>query len=168
MGQKIKIDTEKSRFGCDNNDTEIILDARKALHWKEISNETRDANIRLYYGKTMFAAQVSNFAVADRYCSRCKMEDGITVDETFIHGCYDCPHVKKHYRRVARIFGFSDANHLTPKDTFVWKRFFKQGAERDYEKEVFFKFINMHTYAELNKSKKYGNQPTISSLVLQQ
>ena len=65
MGQKIKIDTEKSRFGCDNNDTEIILDARKALHWKEISNETRDANIRLYYGKTMFAAQVSNFAVAD-------------------------------------------------------------------------------------------------------
>ena len=50
IGQKIKIDTEKSRFGCDNNDTDIILDARKALHWKEISNETRDANIRLYYG----------------------------------------------------------------------------------------------------------------------
>ena len=93
------------------------------------------------------------------------MEDGITVDETFIHGCYDCPHVKRHYRRVARIFSFSHANHLTPKDTFVWKRFFKQGAERDYEKEVFFKFINMHTYAELNKSKKYGNQPMISNLV---
>jgi len=40
LGQKIKIDTEKSRFGCDNNDTEIIMDARKALHWKEIINET--------------------------------------------------------------------------------------------------------------------------------
>merc|ERR1712082_146166 len=59
LGQKIKIDTEKSRFGCDNNNTDIIIDARKALHWKEISNEARDANIRLYYGKTMFAAQVS-------------------------------------------------------------------------------------------------------------
>ena len=165
MGQKTKIDTEKSRFGCDNNDTEIILDARKALHWKELSNETRDANIRLYYGKTMFAAQVSNFAVADRYCSRCKVEDGTTIDETFIHGCYDCPHVKKHFRRVARIFGFSNTNHLTAKDTFVWKRFFKKGAERDFNREIFFKFLNIHTYAELSKSKKYGNQPTIFNLV---
>merc|ERR1711936_753355 len=148
VGQKIKIDTEKSRFGCDNNDTEIVLNARKALHWKELSNETRDANIRLYYGKTMFAAQVSNFAVADRSCSRCKVEDGVTIDETFKHGCYDCPHVKKHFRRVTRIFGFSNTNHLTAKDTFVWKRFF-----------------NIHTYAELSKSKKYGNQPTIFNLV---
>merc|ERR1712208_120888 len=164
-GQKIKIDTEKSRFGCDNNDTYIILDARKALHWKEISNETRDANIRLYYGKTMFAAQVSKFAVGDRHCSRCKVEDGKTVDETFIHGCYDCPYVKKHYKRVADIFGFQDVDNLTAKDTFVWKRHYKQGLERDFDKEIFFKFINLHTYAELNKSKKYGNQPTLSNLV---
>ena len=83
----------------------------------------------------------------------------------FIHGCYDCPHVKKHFRRVASIFGFSDVNYLSAKDTFVWKRFFKQGAERDFEKEIFFKFINIHAYAELNKSKKYGNQPTLSNLV---
>merc|ERR1711936_1065011 len=113
------------------------MDARKALHWKEVSNETRDANIRLYYGKTMFAAQVSNFAITDRHCTRCKI-DGITVDETFVHGCYDCPHINKH---------------------------FKRGAERDFEREIFFKFINMHTYAELNRSKKYGNQPTLSNLV---
>jgi len=165
VGQKIKIETEKSRFGCDNNDTDIILNARKALHWKELSNETRDTNIRLYYGKTMFAAQVSNFAIADRFCSKCKVEDGVTIDETFKHGCYDCPHVKKHFRRVARIFGFNDTNHLTSKDTFVWKRFFKKGAERDHNREIFFKFINMHTYAELSKSKKYGNQPTIFNLV---
>merc|ERR1712105_23073 len=31
IGQKIKIDTEKSRFGCNNNDTDIILDARKSV-----------------------------------------------------------------------------------------------------------------------------------------
>merc|ERR1712030_274028 len=79
LGQKIKIDTEKNRFGCDNSDTEIILNACKALHWREISNETRDANIRVHYGKTMFAAQVSNFAIADRYCSKCKVEDGVTI-----------------------------------------------------------------------------------------
>merc|ERR1712208_211835 len=134
-GQKIKIDTEKSRFGCDNNNTDIIIDARKALHWKEISNETRDANIRLYYGKTMFAAQVSNFAVADRHCSHCKIEDGKTVDEIFIHGCYNCPHVNKHFRRVAGIFGFSGVNSLSAKDTFVWKKLFKQGAEQDLKME---------------------------------
>ena len=33
LGQQIKIDTEKSRFGCDNNDTEIILDARINNHF---------------------------------------------------------------------------------------------------------------------------------------
>ena len=113
----------------------------------------------------MFAAQVSNFAVADRHCSRCKTEDGKTVDETFVHGCYDCPYVNKHFRRVAGIFGFSDVKSLSVKDTFVWKRFYKQGLERDFDKEIFFKFINLHTYAELNKSKKYGNQPTLSNLV---
>lgn len=51
------------------------------------------------------------------------------------------------------------------KDTFVWKMFYKQGLERDFDKEIFFKFINFHTYVELNKSKKYGNQPTLSNLV---
>merc|ERR1711947_2199 len=55
LGQKIKIDTEKNRFGCDNSDTEIIL--------------------------------------------------------------------------------------------------------------IFFKFINMHIYAELTKTKKYGNQPTTHNMV---
>ena len=45
IGQKINIDTEKNRFGCNNDDTDIIIEARKALHWKEINNEIRDANI---------------------------------------------------------------------------------------------------------------------------
>merc|ERR1712208_255048 len=54
---------------------------------------------------------------------------------------------------------------ITVDETFVWKKFFKKGAELDFEREIFFKFINMHTYAELNKSKKYGNQPTLSNLV---
>ena len=165
IGQKIKIDTEKSRFGCNDTDTEIILNARRALHWKEINNEIRDANLRLYYGKTKFAAQVSNFAGGDRHCSSCKAKDGITVDETFIHGCYDCPNVNKHYKRVAEIFGFQNVDTLTARDTIVWKRYYKRGLERDFDKEIFFKFINLHIYAELNKSKKYGNQPTFSNLV---
>merc|ERR1712030_69106 len=29
----------------------------------------------------------------------------------------------------------------------------------------FFKFINMHIYAELTKTKKYGNQPTTHNMV---
>ena len=32
IGQKIKIDAEKNRFGCNDTDTEIILNARRALH----------------------------------------------------------------------------------------------------------------------------------------
>ena len=119
--------------------------------------------MRLCYGKTKFAAQVSNFAGGDRYCSSCKAKDGITVDETFIHGCYDCPHINKHYKRVAEIFGFQNVDTLTARDTIVWKRYYKRGLERDFDKEIFFKFINLH--AELNKSKKYGNQPTFSNLV---
>merc|ERR1711984_36480 len=50
-------------------------------------------------------------------------------------------------------------------DTFVWKGYYKRGLERDYDKEIFFKFINLHVYAELTKFKKKGNQPTFSTLV---
>ena len=73
--------------------------------------------------------------------------------------------VSKYYRRVAEIFGFREVDTLTSKDTFMWKRYYKKGLERDYDKEIFFKFINLHEYAELTKSKKYGNQPTFSTLV---
>merc|ERR1712208_253646 len=44
------------------------------------------------------------------------------------------------------------------------KRYYKRGLERDYDKEIFFKFINLYAFAELSKSKKYGNQPTFSAL----
>ena len=164
IGQKTKIDAEKSRFGCQDTDTEIILNARRALHWQEINNQILDSNLKLFYGKTKFAAQLSNFVGGNRHCTSCLVKYGKSVDETFIHGCYDCPDVKKHYRRVAEIFGFSDVDTLTPKDTFVWKRYYKRGLERDFDKEIYFKFINLHVYAELTKSKKYGNQPTISNL----
>ena len=87
------------------------------------------------------------------------------MDETFLHGCYDCPDVKKYYRRVAEIFGFREVDTLTPKDTFVWKRYYKQGNERDYDKEIFFKFINLSVCAKISKSRKYGNQPTFSCIV---
>ena len=87
------------------------------------------------------------------------------MDETFLHGCYNCPNVNKYYRRVAEIFGFREVDTLTPKDTFVWKRYYKRGNERDYDKEIFFKFINLSVYAEISKSRKYGNQPTYSCLV---
>ena len=77
-------------------------------------------------GKEKFAAQLSNFAGGDRHCTSCKAKYGNTVDETFLHGCYDCPDVKKYYRRVAEIFGFREVDTLTPKDTFVWKRYYKR------------------------------------------
>ena len=47
----------------------------------------------------------------------------------------------------------------------MWRRYYKQGLERDYDKEIFFKFINLNVYAKISKSRKYGNQPTYSSLV---
>ena len=117
------MDAEKSRFGCNDTDTDDILNARRALHWQEIGNKILDSNLRLFYGKTKFAAQLSNFAGGDRHCTSCKAKYGITVDETFLHGCYNCPDVKKYYRRVAEIFGFHEVDTLTPKDTFVWRRY---------------------------------------------
>ena len=47
----------------------------------------------------------------------------------------------------------------------MWKRYYKQGNERDYDKEIFFKFINLSVCAEISKSRKYGNQPTYSCIV---
>ena len=58
------------------------------------------------------------------------------------------------YKGFHNIFGFENVDTLSAKDTFD-----------TFDKEIFFKFINLHTYAELNKSKKYGNQPTFSNLV---
>ena len=37
--------------------------------------------------------------------------------------------------------------------------------KKDYDKEIFFKFINLSVYAEISKSRKYGNQPTYSCIV---
>ena len=63
------------------------------------------------------------------------------------------------------ICGFREVDTLTPKDTLVWRRFYRQGNERDYDKEIFFKFINLSVCAEISKSRKYGNQPTFSCIV---
>ena len=93
-GQKVKIEAEKSRFGCNDTDTDDILNARRALHWHELGNEILDTNLRLFYGKTKFAAQLSNFVGGNRYCASCKAKYGITVDETFLHGCYNYPNFK--------------------------------------------------------------------------
>ena len=47
----------------------------------------------------------------------------------------------------------------------MWKRFYKRGNERDYDKEIFFKFINLSVHAEIVKSRKFGNLPTYSVIV---
>ena len=47
-GQKINIEAEKSRFGCNDTDSDDILDARKALHWHELGSEIMDTNLRLF------------------------------------------------------------------------------------------------------------------------
>ena len=47
----------------------------------------------------------------------------------------------------------------------MWKRFYQRGNERDYDKEIFFKFINLSVHAEIVKSRKFGNQPTYSCIV---
>merc|ERR1712208_127492 len=45
------------------------------------------------------------------------------------------------------------------------KRNYIRGNERDYEKEIFFKFINLSVYAKISKSRNYGNQPTYLYIV---
>ena len=55
--------------------------------------------------------------------------------------------ILKLYQRIAQIFGFCEVESLTPNDIFVWKRFYKRGNERDYDKEVFFKLLNLSVHA---------------------
>ena len=62
-----------------------------------------------------------------------------------------CPHILKLYKRISQIFGFGAVLPLTPKDVFVWKRFYKKGNERDLEKEIFFKMLNLSVHTEIGK-----------------
>ena len=123
--------------------------------------------ICVYSTETKFAAQLSYFEGGNRHCPSCLASYNITVDQTFLHGCFYCPHIKKYYQRIAQIFGFCEVESLTPKDTFVWKRFYKRGNERDYDKEVFFKLLNLSVHAEIVQSRKFGNPPTYSGMVNQ-
>ena len=121
--------------------------------------------MRLFYRKTKYAAQISKFSGGSRHCPSCLASYNITVDQTFLHGCFYCPHILKLYKLIAQIFGFCEVETLTPKDVFVWKRFYKRGNERDSDKEVFFKLLNLSVHAEIVKSRKFGNFPTYSSMV---
>ena len=121
-----------------------------------------DNNLRLFYGKTKYAAQISKFSGGSRHCPSCLASYNITVDQTFLHGCFYCPHILKLYKRIAQIFGFCEVDSLTPKDTFVWKRFYRRGNERDLDKEIFFKFINLSVC--LTHSMLYSNLSTLSGL----
>ena len=42
---------------------------------------------------------------------------------------------------------------------------FTKRKERNLEKDIFFKMLNLSVHAEICKNRKYGNIPTISSLV---
>ena len=87
------------------------------------------------------------------------------MDQTFIHGCLECPQVSKLYRGMAQIFGFHKTLPLNPKDIFIWKKFYKGVGikERNHGREAFYKVINMSTAHHINLQRKSGSDATIKS-----
>ena len=92
---KIDCTTEKKRFKAENLSADEALLSRKSLHWMELGVECLDSNIKLYYSKTKYAAELSHFSNTARHCSYCLDTLGVCVDQTFLHGCLECPNVSK-------------------------------------------------------------------------
>merc|ERR1712215_522182 len=90
------------------------------------------------------------------------------VDQTFFHGCLECPQVSKLYWGMAQIFGFHETLSLNPKDIFIWKKFFKGvgSKERNHGMEAFFKIINMSTAHHINAQRKSGSNATIKKTAM--
>ena len=118
---KVDCSKEKTRFKADTLSADEALLSRKSLHWMELGVGCLDSNIKLYYGKTKFAAELSHFSDKDRHCPYCLDTLGRRVDQTFIHGCLECLQVSKLYRGMAQIFDFQETLPLNPKDIFIWK-----------------------------------------------
>merc|ERR1712236_83151 len=106
----------------------------------------------------------------DRHCPYCLDTLGRRVDQTFLHGCLECPQVSKLYWSMAQIFGFHETLPLNPKDIFIWKFFYKgvSNKERNHGREAFFKIINMSTAHHINSQRKIGSNATIKSFIQQQ
>ena len=79
----LKIDISKAG----NLSADEALLSRQSLHWMELGVGCLDTNIKLYHGKTKFAAQLSHFSEKDRQYPYCLDTLGLRVDQTFIHGC---------------------------------------------------------------------------------
>merc|ERR1711895_123633 len=95
---KIDISKEKLRFKADNLSADEALLSRQRLHWMELGVGCLDTNIKIYHGKKKFAAELSHFSDKDRHCPYCLDNLGRGVDQTFFHGCLECPQVSKLYR----------------------------------------------------------------------
>ena len=79
------------RFKADTLSADEALLFRKSLNWMELGVGCLNSNIKLYYGKTEFAAESSHFFDKDRHCSYGLDTLGRCVDQTFIRGCLECP-----------------------------------------------------------------------------
>ena len=137
---KIDCTTKKKRFKVENLSADEALLSRKSLHGMELGVGCLDSNIKLYYGKTKFAAELSHFSNTDRHCPYCLDTLGVRVDQTFLHGCLECPKVSKLYRGMAQIFGFTETLLLNAQDVLVWKKFYKsdKSNDRNHGKECLF------------------------------
>ena len=78
------------------------------FHTKDICTKHLDYNIRLTFGKTKFRDQLANFAGTKNYCNNCKSMDKREIKETFLHGCYSCPHVNTLNNHLSSKFGMSN------------------------------------------------------------
>ena len=111
-------------------------------------NDVLDYNISIFFGRMKFNAQLSHFTAISRHCQKCYKRYGSVVDETFSHGSYDCPVLKKLMDQTLWVFGLGTNNNSTAKDLLVWHYYFKnESKERNHGYEAFHKLVKMCTMA---------------------
>ena len=103
----------RERFGCNDITQDHLLQARKALLWRELPNDVLDYNLSIFFGRMKFNAQLSHFTAVSRYCQKCFDKNGSYVDETFVKGSYECPVLKNLMDKTLWVFGLNNFNNPT-------------------------------------------------------
>ena len=152
----------RERFGCNDITQDHLLQARKALIWRELPNNVLDYKLSIFFGRMKFNAQLSHFTAVSRHCQKCYDRYGSLVDETFAHGSYDCPVLKKMMDQTLWVFGLGTYNNSTAKDLLVWHYYLKQESrERNHGNEAFHKLVMMCIMAHVLYKRSLNQNPTI-------
>ena len=150
------------RLNDDTISLEEIKNTYKLFHAKDLGTKHLDYNIRLSF-KTKFKNELSNFAGTDKFCFNCKVKSGDEIKETFLHACYNYPHVHTLINTVSQDFNMGQ--NLKAKDVLLYKAYpNRKYACVDKNISLAFRCIWMLFYSFINVEVQMLFQTKMSSI----